>query len=144
MTVDINGASQTFIFQRDFTPTGRQNGIKMEGFEGTNLTADGVIILWPLVCAINIYFIMISKKNVVIAVKCCSRTITGPLKSWLLQGDESNRTFRLSWPEKKSYVFTCVHLSLGLSEGLHKKRWLNVFPWNLDGGWVSAQNRPIN
>lgn len=63
MTVDINGASQTFIFQRDFTPTGRQNGIKMEGFEGTNLTADGVIILWPLVCAINIYFIVISKKK---------------------------------------------------------------------------------
>lgn len=39
------------------------------------------------------------------------------------------------------FVDRVIYWFVGLSAGFHNKQ-LNRFPWNLDGGWVSAQNSP--
>ena len=40
------------------------------------------------------------------------------------------------------YVFTCVYLFVGWFGSRITQKIHNGFPWDLDGGWVSAQNRP--
>lgn len=53
--------NRAFIFPGKILPSGRSK----RGLQGTNTKADGAILLYTLLCAVNIYLIMIrlSKKN---------------------------------------------------------------------------------
>lgn len=57
----VNGDLISSVKFRAWWQTGLY--IKKGSVEGTNLNTDGVVILQPLHCAINIYLVMISNKN---------------------------------------------------------------------------------